>query len=198
MPEMLVLNPRRKRRTVRAKAKKRTTRRRRRARNPIMLGNPSRRRRAYAGSKRRRRARRTRNPRVDSGTLMKGATIAGGAIVTSIIASQIAKRLPESWKANADMVRIGTKAAVGIGLPMVLRQTKVLPGNLANAIALGGAVATVLDVFDTYVKPNLPMLADYEQGALTGMDDEGAEELSALEPGMLTGADASAYGASAY
>ena len=48
-------------------------------------------------------------------------------------------------------------------LPMVLKMTKLVPSNLANAIAIGGGVVTLLDVFKTYIAPNVPGLHAYEQ-----------------------------------
>ena len=195
MPEMLVLNPRRKARKAR-KTTKRRTRRKARA-HATRTHNPMHKRRVRRSGRRvhaRRARRRVHNPRIGGGTLMKGVSIAGGAIVTDVLASKLAAMLPDAWKSNADAVRIGTKAAVGIGLPMLARKLRIIPPGIANAIALGGAVTTALDVFNTYVKPHVPMLSDYEQGTLTGAGD--VEQLEAYEPGTLTGGGA--YEGSAY
>jgi len=182
--EVLVLNPRRRRRRTRSSAKKRPVRRRRRR---VMRHNPVRHVRRRRSSPRRRRRSYRRNPGIGGGSLksqlMQGASFAGGIIATEFIADKIAGALPEAWKTNADLVRIGTKAAVGIGVPMLLG--KMLPRNIRNAIAIGGAAAVVLDVFKTYVAPKIGLtmagyeygtLTDYEQGQLTGfgMSDEGS------------------------
>lgn len=183
--EVLVLNPRRRRRRARGTAKKRTIRRRPRR---VMRHNPVRHhRRRRVGARRRRRSYRRRNPALFGGSLrgqlMQGASFAGGIIATEFIADKLAGALPEAWKANADIFRIGTKAAVGIGVPMLLG--RMLPRNVRNAIAIGGAAAVVLDVFKTYVAPKIGLtmsgyeygtLTDYEQGAISGfgMSDEGS------------------------
>lgn len=181
--EVLVLNPRRRRRR-KGVAKKRTTRRRRRR---VMRHNPVRRRRRSHVGRRRRRSYRRRNPALLGGgirsQLMQGASFAGGIIATEFIADKLAGALPEAWKANADLFRIGTKAAVGIGVPMLLG--RMLPRNIRHAIAIGGAAAVVLDVFKTYVAPKIGLtmsgyeygtLTDYEQGQISGfgMSDEGS------------------------
>lgn len=182
--EVLVLNPRRRRRRTRSSAKKRPVRRRRRR---VMRHNPARFTRRRRSAPRRRRRSVRRNPRILGGNLqgqlMQGVSFAGGIIATEFIANKIAGALPEAWKTNADLVRIGTKAAVGIAVPMLFG--KMLPRNIRNAIAIGGAAAVVLDVFKTYVAPKIGLsmsgyeygsLTDYEQGELTGfgMSDEGA------------------------
>ncbi len=187
--EVLVLNPRRKRRRTR---RTRAAQPRRRRRRRVMRHNPThrRRRRSVVGRRRRRSVR--RNPRILGGNiqsqLMQGAGFAGGIIATEFIADKLAGALPEAWKTNADLVRIGTKAAVGIGVPMLLG--RMLPRNVRNAIAIGGAAAVVLDLFKTYVGPKLG-LSGYEYGAL-----------SEYEPGQLTGFgmsdEGSAYGGGAY
>ncbi len=191
MAQMLVLNPRRKRRTRKTKAKAKSTRRRRRhTAHAGRKHNPSRRR--YSARRRSVRRRRVHNPGFGGGTLMKGATIAGGAIVTEVLANKLAAMLPASLTANANVARIGTKAAIAVGVPML----KFVPANIRNAIAMGAAVATVMDVLKTYVTPNIPGLSDYEQGTLVGTDMP--DQLEGYEQGTLMGPEAGAYGGSAY
>lgn len=125
--------------------------------------------------------------------LMRGASIAAGAIAVEALANALASKLPDAWKSNADVTRIGTKAAITIGAPLLLKKIRILPPSVANAIAIGGAVATALDVLRTYVVPHVPFLHGYEAGMLTGYQE-----------GTLTGADDamqigdSAYGERAY
>lgn len=194
MAQMLVLNPRRKRRTRKTKAKA-TRRRRRRTVHAKRTHNPSRRRR-YSARRRSVRRRRVHNPGLSGNTFARGAGIAGGAIVTEVLANKLAAMLPASLQANANVARIGTKAAIAIGVPMLLKRTKIVPSGIANAIAMGAAVATALDVLKTYVTPNIPGLSDYEQGTLMGAGD--ADQLEGYEQGTLMGPEAGAYGGGAY
>jgi len=166
--ELLVLNPRRRRRR---KAKATTHRRRRRRRvrrHAVARHNPRRmvhrRRRRRGGFRRRRRSAARHNPRVLGVNVGQVAMIAAGGIVTEVLADKLAGFLPASWKADANIVRIGTKAAVGIGLPLVAR--RFLPRGWGNAIAIGGGVVTLLDIIKTYVAPMIPglTLSGYEIG----------------------------------
>lgn len=187
MPEVLLFNPRPKsKRRKHAKRRRVTHRRRRAAHNP-------RRHRVYAAAPRRRRrygrrhhARRRvhHNPRLGGGQLMQGVMFGAGAIVAKVGAGFLAKQIPAAWNLDANTARIGTEAAIGIGAPMLAKKFKLIPGNLANAWLMGGIVVTVLDVFDTYVKPNIPGLADYEYpnlqtytepAQLMGVGDDGGE-----------------------
>lgn len=193
MAQMLVLNPRKRR--TRKKAKATGRRRRRRTVHAKRTANPVRRRRISARRSSRRR-RRVHNPNpLNSGTFMRGATIAGAAVVTEVLANKLATLLPATMTADAskaNMVRIGTKGAIAVVVPML----KFVPANIRNAIALGAAVATALDVLKTYVTPNIPGLSDYEQGTLMGPDDQG--EIQGYEQGTLMGPDQGAYGGGAY
>lgn len=164
--EVLMINPRRRRR------KKATSKKRRRVQYTRRAMNPRKRRYVRRNYPKRRRRRVRHNPRIlggaIGGTVMQGVWLTGGALVTEIVADKLAGMLPAAWKTDANIVRIGTKAAVGIGLPMVLKSMKlhILPPRLLNAIALGGTVVTLLDVFKTYVGPKLGLtLAEYEQVA---------------------------------
>lgn len=166
--ELLVLNPRRRRRR---KAKATGSRRRRRTRrHSVARHNPRplrRRRRAVARRRhnpRRRRRSVRHNPRVLGVNVTQIAMITAGGFVTEVLADKLAKMLPASWATNADVVRIGTKAAVGIGLPLVAR--KFLPRGWGNAIAIGGGVVTLFDIIKTYVAPHIPglSLSGYEIG----------------------------------
>lgn len=166
--ELLVLNPRhrRRRRTRRAKA---TTKRRRRRRVRVMHHNPrvrSRRRRSHV---RRRRTRRTHNPggRILGVNVGQVAMLATGGIVTEVLADKLAKMIPAGWNLDANMARIGAKAAIGVGVPLLGR--KFLPRGWGNAIAIGGGIVTLLDFFKTYVAPKIPglTLSSYELGPTT-------------------------------
>ena len=174
--EVLVLNPRRKRRKARTTTKRRRHRAHHRRVNPRRRRSPlmHRRRRAYA--RRRHNPRRRRHYRRNPGMRMFGidfgqvAMVAGGGIVTEVLADKLAAVLPATWKTNADVVRIGTKAVVGVGLPMLAG--KFLPRGWGAAIALGGGIVTVLDIFKTYVAPKLGItLSSYEIGPWSGMAD---------------------------
>ena len=86
------------------------------------------------------------------------------------------------------MIRIGCKAAVGVGAPLLLK--RFLPRGVASALAIGGGVAVLVDAFNTYVKPSLG-IADYEQGYISSY-----EQPAMIESGM-SGTD-SVYGESVY
>jgi hypothetical protein len=164
--ELLVFNPRsRRRRKAKATRRRKSTHRRRH--HAVARLNPRRRvrRRGHRRvNSRRRRSHVRHNPRVLGVDLKQITMIAAGGIVTEVLADKLAKMLPAAWATNADIVRIGTKAAVGIGLPMVAR--KFLPRGWGNAIAIGGGVVTLLDIIKTYVAPHVPglSLSGYEIG----------------------------------
>jgi hypothetical protein len=193
--EVLVLNPRRRRRTRKAKA---TTKRRRRRRTHARAvhHNPRRRRRVHARRHHSRRRRVRRNPSLRGlagSPITKGIGLAVGIKATRMLANHLAKMIPASWNLDANMARIGSEAAVTILLPMLAKKARIIPASVANWVAVGGAAVVVLDLIDTYVAPHVPLLQGYEEGGLTG-----------YEGGTLTGAaDApqigdSAYGARAY
>jgi hypothetical protein len=181
--EVMLINPRRRRH------KKAITRRKRRVRR-VRRHNPTlfrkrrthRRRRHNPLRARRRRHHYRHNPKLLGINVMQIAMFAGGAVVTEVLADKLAGMLPAAWKTDANVVRIGTKAAVGVGLPMVLKMTKLVPANLCNAIAVGGGVVTLLDIFKTYIGPKIGLnLSAYEQlseyrqlaagGGIAGMDE---------------------------
>jgi hypothetical protein len=124
--------------------------------------------------------------------LVKIGSIAGGFVGTEILAGYLSGMLPAAWKTDANMVRIGCKAAVGVGAPLLLK--RFLPRGIGEALAVGGGVAVLVDVFNTYVKPNIPglPLADYEPGQISSYEPQYLPE----SPG-LTGTD-SVYGESVY
>jgi hypothetical protein len=171
--ELLVLNPgRRHRRKRRAKARHNRKPRRRR-RRVLAVSNPRRhRRRRHNPSHRRRR----RNPAAALGRQMFGipvnqiVMVGTGGIAVEILADKLAGMLPETWKTNADVTRIGTKAAVGIAAPLLLK--RFLPRGWGSAIALGGGIVTFLDIVKTYVAPKIPglNLSGYEIGP-TGLSN---------------------------
>jgi hypothetical protein len=87
-------------------------------------------------------------------------------------------------------VRIGCKAAVGIGAPLLLK--RFLPRGIGAALAVGGGVAVLVDVFNTFIKPNIPglPLGEYDQGYIEGY--ESPDYSAALSGGE------SVYGESVY
>ena len=171
--QFAVINPRRKRRK-RAKA---TTRRRRRVR--AAHPNPSRRRRRRTSRARvhhNRRRRVHRNPRglnlggVDFGA---AAITAGGIVGADIAAGYLSKMLPAGFQ--SPVARIGVKAAIGIGAPLLLK--RFIGGRTANLLAAGAAISVLLDAYHAWIAPAIG-LSDYEIGmtgyeanpGLSGMD----------------------------
>jgi len=193
--EFAVINPRRRRRKkATAKRRKSSRRRRRVAVNPIHRLHRKRRhvaRRRH--NPRRRRYARQHNPAVFGINIVKIGSIAGGFVGTEILAGYLSGMLPAAWKTNPAMVRIGCKAAVGIGAPLLLK--RFLPRGIGAALAVGGGVAVLVDVFNTFIKPNIPGLplgemGEYNQGYITGYEDPGYSA-------ALSGGD-SVYGESVY
>lgn len=164
--EVILVNPRRRR----ARRKKARSHRRRRAsarRNPFAY-NPRRRRRSSrrrAVSRRRRSAR--RNPRLPligsvnlpgilGGTAGYLGTRYGAGWLMSLPAVQQMTADPNS----GPWVRMGIKAAVGlVGLPMIAKALRLR--GVAGPAAIGAGIAVAQDLFDTFVKPSLP-ISDYE------------------------------------
>lgn len=207
MPEVLLVNPRRRRRKASSKRKRarahrsNPTRRRRRRAAPVMHRRT--RRRVHARRRHNPRRRRLhRNPlRAGSNVFMRGAGIAAAGLAVDVLATKLASFLPASWALDANVTRIGCKAAITIGVPMLAKRVRIIPAGVANAIAIGGAVVTVMDIINTYVKPHLPagllseydpnnsVMQGYEAGQLSGGNMEG------YEAGQLSGG---AYGDGAY
>jgi hypothetical protein len=188
--QFAVINPRRKRRK-KVRTRRKVARRRRR-----VAVNPVHRRRRHVARRRhnpRRRYARRHNPVSFGGiNFVKIGSIAGGFVGTEILAGYLAKMLPEKWTADAtklNIIRIGTKAAVGIGAPMLLK--RFLPRGVANALMVGGGVAVLVDAFNTYLKPSLG-LADYEQGMIANYEQGFLPEAQGLS------GDDSVYGESVY
>jgi len=98
------------------------------------------------------------------GTLTKGLAIGAGAIGTNLAVNALNNAMGNKLEGP---IKIAAKAAIGIiALPMIL---KFVPGGnkFANAVRIGAGVAVALDIFEQYVKPNLPAtFQDYEYGAL--------------------------------
>lgn len=134
------------------------------------------------------------------GNIGMGITIGVGIAGAQILANKLESVLPASWKTDPNIVRIGSKAAIGIGLPLVLKHVKILPPKVAQVIAYAGVAAAVLDIIATYVAPKLNLtMGEYQPGMLTGMETGGLSEyqegtLSDLSPGPSGGA----YGGGAY
>jgi hypothetical protein len=173
--EILLINPRRRARKLKS-AKRKV--RRHRVRRKLAI-NPRSRVRVRS------RRRIHRNPAFggsSKGKLMQGVSFGLGAVVTKIGGGLVGKWIPAAWGLDANMARIGAEVAAGIVAPMLVKKFRFLPGNLTNAWLAGGIVVAVLDVFDTFVKPNLPMLNDYEYGQVSayqenlGMIEGGGEE----------------------
>lgn len=207
--EVLLINPRR-RRARRRKSKVRARRPARR-RRLFAAANPRRRRRVGARARRRIGARRRRhsNPRARQlfgGSFMGvniGQAVAGGIgfVGANLAAGQLLKALspvdkPATWMADpntANLVRIGLKAGVTIGGVMLLRRSPLK--GFANAWAVGGGVATVVDALTTYLLPALG-LADYESGMLNAYSEG---QLYGYPPeSNLSGDFGPAYGANVY
>ena len=206
MPEVLLVNPRRRRRKVtkrrRARARRATAapKRRRRVRTNPVMHHRRRRRRVHArrNPSRRRRSRRIRrNPMHFGGNVfMRGASIAAAGLAVEVLANKLAAHIPAGWGLDANIARIGAKAAITIGVPMLAKKVRIIPAGVANAIAIGGAVITVMDIINTYVKPHLPagLLSEYDpnNSVIQGYE---AGTLTGYEEGVLSGG---AYGGGAY
>lgn len=178
--EVMLINPRRKHRRKKARRARRARTHHRRRRG-LFAANPRRRHRRARG----RRVRRHRNPRamrffgVDLGAV---GLATSGYFVTRYATGGLLGMLPAEWRADpntAPLVRIGMKAAVGVGLPMMLRP--MIGRSVSNWLAVGGGIAVLADLFETYVAQMIPlpladyeqgMLTDYEQGQLTGLGQE--------------------------
>jgi hypothetical protein len=170
--EYAILNPRsrrrhRRRRRARPRARRHVVRRRRRRHNPYLMNA---RRRSRRGRRRvgRRVTRRRRNPshalggfKVAGIDLGAAALIAAGAIgselATGVVASQAF--IPEQVKTGVG--RMALKAGVGIGAGMLAR--RFVGPRVGNLLMLGVGAGLVIDVYRTYVAPNVPGLSDYDQ-----------------------------------
>jgi len=190
--EFALINPRRKRR------KKATTHRRRKSsrRRRRVAVNPIHRRRRHVARRRhnprRRHYARRHNPAMFGINIVKIGSIAGGFVGTEILAGYLSGMLPAAWKTDANIVRIGCKAAVGVGAPLLLK--RFLPRGVGSALAVGGGVAVLVDVFNTFIKPNIPGLpvGNYEQDFISGYEDN-----MMLPDAGMSGSD-SVYGESVY
>jgi hypothetical protein len=165
--EYLLVNPRRKRR---ARRKTRKTRKNPRRRHRIAYFRPRRRRRsARRRNPSRRRHHIRRNPAMrfmgmDLGMIGWGAV---GAVGGKLAGGFLYRMLPAEMKADtntAPLLSLGASAAAGIGVPMLLKQFRVLPKPAANAMMLGAAIVLAVDLLDAYVLPKLG-LGTYELGA---------------------------------
>jgi hypothetical protein len=186
--EFAVINPRRKRRKNARKVTHRRRKNARRRRVGVRLVHRKRSHRRVA--RRRSNPRRRHNPAIMGINIVKIGSIAGGFVGTEILAGYLSGMLPAAWKTNPAMVRIGCKAAVGIGAPLLLK--RFLPRGIGAALAVGGGVAVLVDVFNTFIKPNIPglPLGEYDQGYIEGY--ESPDYSAALSGGE------SVYGESVY
>jgi hypothetical protein len=187
--EFAVINPRRRRKKARVQRRK-VRRRRKYAR----VANPVRRRRRVARRRHnpRRRHYARRNPSFMGMDLGKIGSLAGGYVGTEILGGYLKGMLPAGMLPDANLARIGCKAAVAIGVPLLAR--RFLPRGVAKALMIGGGVAVAVDLFNTFVKPMIPglPLADYEQGYISDYEMQ-----SIPASASLSGTD-SVYGESVY
>jgi hypothetical protein len=211
--EVMLINPRRRRRRKARRARShrpaRRVRRRRTAR-AVAYANPRRRRRARRHARRHvaRRRRHHVNPRI-GGLNVMGLPLgqAGLGLVgffgTNVAAAQLRKMLPPSWAMDENVTRLGIKAVVGIGGTMVLRKVN---RPIANAFALGAAFNILVDLVKTFAPANLGLgayqsgtLEDYQPGILNGYGDVMGSDAN-LQGGVAYGggSSAGAYGGSAY
>ena len=158
---LVVGNPRR-------KGRKRTNRRHRRARarhsNPVRRRRRNGRRRRYAVN-RRRHHRVHRNPRSFYGINIADAAItAGGVIGSDLAAGWLTKMLPSNIQ--SPIARLGVKAAIGVGAPLVLK--RFIGSKTAHLLAAGAAIGVLLDAYHLWIAPSLG-LSDYEVG-MTGYE----------------------------
>lgn len=171
---LTVVNPRRRRKNA---AKRSHNRRRRRPRRHSLYAmNPRRHRRLARrhNARRHHRRRRHHNPRILGGvmgTLTKGLAIGAGAVAANVATNAVNYMLKGGAKGTGTEItgagKIALKAGIGIiALPMLL---KFVPGakKFAGPVAIGAGVAVFLDIWDQYIKTNLPSyLQDYQYGAL--------------------------------
>jgi len=185
---VMLINPRRRRRRARrarARAPRRRVRRRRRA--LAAYHNPRRHRRVRARRARRHGRRRVhRNPRLPFGIDLQAIGFGtAGLIGTHVLGKQLAAAMGgKAGTLDQNIVRIGSKAVVGVGLPLLAK--RFIGSKTAHALAIGGGIAVLADILSTYAPKEwgLPSLADYQtgvlsdyqQGQLQGYGDVGVSE----------------------
>lgn len=99
------------------------------------------------------------------GHVTKGLVIGAGAIATNVATGFISRYLPAEWSQGP--MKLAVKAGVGlVVLPLVV---KFIPGGrrFVGPVAVGAAVAIVLDLFTAYLAPAIG-LSDYE---MTGIGE---------------------------
>lgn len=101
------------------------------------------------------------------------AGVVGSEVATGFVSAQ--PFVPEGLKTGP--ARIGLKAAVGIGTPMLLR--RFIGPRVANLLMLGAGVGLIVDVYRTFVVPNVPGLSDYDE--LSAYTPAGAFPLGATD-----------------
>jgi hypothetical protein len=186
--EVILVNPRR-RRGRRKKARSSRRRRVRARRNPFVYNARRRRRGGRRRAVARRRSRARRNPRIPLLGSVNLNGILGGT------AGYLGTRYGAGWLMSlpavsgmttdpntGPWVRMGLKALVGlVGLPMLAKALRIR--GVSGPLAIGAGIAVAQDLFDTFVKPALP-IADYQ-----------TETISDYVPQTISGG---AYGVSAY
>lgn len=90
-------------------------------------------------------------------------SVTAGAIGTDVLTGYVAKIIP--MPIGGPVGQLLTKALTVAGGSMLVR--RFAGPRMGNAFALGGGVSLLMDVFDTYVKPRIPGLAEYETERLS-------------------------------
>ena len=106
-----------------------------------------------------------RNPRAFYGINIGDAAItAGGVIGSDIAAGWLTRMLPGNIQ--SPITRLGVKAAIGVGAPLVLK--RFIGSKTAHLLAAGAAIGVLLDAYHLWLAPALG-LSDYEIG-MTGYE----------------------------
>lgn len=102
------------------------------------------------------------------GVLTKGLAVGAGAVATNLATNALNHATGNKLTGP---VKLAAKAAVGlVALPMLL---KFIPGGkkFAAQVAMGAGVAVALDIYEQYVKANVPAyLQDYHYGSLNAYE----------------------------
>ena len=163
MAEMLLINPRRRRKARKARpAAKRRVARARRRRNPIAAAAPvARRRRNPIRAVRRRASRRRRNPISLGGgsmmTLLRDALVGGaGAVAFDVVHGQIQRFLPVSMQRVPGTVGVGD--AVKAVITVVVGQALSKPTRgFSRKAAAASLTVQAHDIIKSFVPASMPL-----------------------------------------
>lgn len=191
--EFAIINPRRRRHHRRKRAKSSTgRRRRRRTHRGLFAANPRRRRRHVRRrvGARRHHARRRRhgNPRamtfggMNVGQMGLGAV---GFIGAELGGGYLSNMLPKEWVANP-LAKTGVKAAVGLGVPYLLKRFRIGSSALWNPIMLGAGIGIAVDLYHQYLAPALH-LSDYSYVSDYHYLEPGEHDISGVPSTSLHG-----------